>query len=785
MAGLIPFEYQDIPNWFSKNYQSNPDFRNFIFSSALGLAGVIGISKVWLRSLDELELKKPVYSVKLNFPQIEAREVADCLVQIEGILNGLAYQLQSERMSFEIHKTGNLIDLLVSCTSNELLNTIKRSFTTIKKLSMSEVIKDPLDIYSFKKGEEFAFANSSDASANAPTSATKGGNSKPHFIRQVYQAKSYFPINTQYQGFFKAVIDYLTSLESTQQASLLFCFKAIDRSYKIDQIISKKQLLREHERSLPPKTLQDISQYQAKQAGSIFLTRIYAVSNQKSVCSALCSKFGIFNSGSRNFYASKLLNRFNIFTSLHFSPLRLVQKRFVPQDTFFIRWLRKSYGSYLNTRELALLFHPDIIKRGAFKTQKVNILEASPDFVNPKADSILVGKSYKLTGEKLPIYLSANTRRRHNYLVGTTGSGKSTMLIREALSVAERGQQALVFFDPHQVDLVKVALRLQDWERVVYFDLTAENSQNIISFNPLFSFGTSITEKTSLAQDIIHILSEQAREKGQEMGTTILNMINLLVTTGVHFADAYYQFLIKQDYPPEVAKKRVFEKQITLPDLAFCLRKGAKYEPMFAKVFEDYTGSITTHVWTGSVRDSYSLNQAIISGIENRFVDFTNDTILPMLEGNKFRIDELVQQKKIILIPITNQSVGITTKKLLTKLTNISIWSSVQRLYDPSEPYICSIIIDEVQEAINPVIPRMLSEARKFGVSVTLAHQYLNQLVVGNDSSFLNAILGNVGSASIFQMQNIQEVKNISAIFGGEVSEQDVKTPILWTKILV
>jgi hypothetical protein len=75
-----------------------------------------------------------------------------------------------------------------------------------------------------------------------------------------------------------------------------------------------------------------------------------------------------------------------------------------------------------------------------------------------------------------------------------------------------------------------------------------------------------------------------------------------------------------------------------------------------------------------------------------------------------------------------------------------------------------------MQEAESPLLPRMLSEARKYGASLILAHQYLNQV----SKTFLNSVLGNVGSTLIFNMGNQQEVKEIVGLFAGDIEEKDI-----------
>ena len=165
------------------------------------------------------------------------------------------------------------------------------------------------------------------------------------------------------------------------------------------------------------------------------------------------------------------------------------------------------------------------------------------------------------------------------------------------------------------------------------------------------------------------------------------------------------------------------------------------------------------------------INTGILDGIDNRLSNLLTDTIMPIFEGNSYRIQDFIQQNKKVLIPISETSFGNISKKMITKLLLSQTWSYVQRSYNPDEEAEkVQIIIDEMQEAESPLLPRMLSEARKYGASLILAHQYLSQV----STKFLNSVLGNVGSALIFNMGNQQEIKEVVGLFGGDIQDKDI-----------
>jgi Type IV secretion-system coupling protein DNA-binding domain len=224
----------------------------------------------------------------------------------------------------------------------------------------------------------------------------------------------------------------------------------------------------------------------------------------------------------------------------------------------------------------------------------------------------------------------------------------------------------------------------------------------------------------------------------------------------------------EQGLNEDEADKLVREKQITLADIPFILNTNYGFRTFLEEIFRNGTDNIAL-TWQNQVPDM-RINTAILDGIDNRLANITTDSILPILEGSKFNITELVKQKKIILIPNTEPLFGIKGKRLLPQLMMTELWAELQREQNPENKEKVVVIIDEVEEVQLPIIITMLAQARKYGLSLVLANQYLFQL----KEWFTQAILGNVANLFIFKMRNKDEVKYITPLFNGRVTELDI-----------
>ncbi|MCT1862810.1 hypothetical protein HMPREF3086_01535 [Dietzia sp. HMSC21D01] len=120
---------------------------------------------------------------------------------------------------------------------------------------------------------------------------------------------------------------------------------------------------------------------------------------------------------------------------------------------------------------------------------------------------------------------------------------------------------------------------------------------------------------------------------------------------------------------------------------------------------------------------------------------------------------EVMDSGRIVLVDLSKAALGETSSRLLGYLLLNSFWTSaLQRKSDRT----FSLFVDEVQSFSSSTLPDMLSEGRKFRLSVIVAHQYLGQL----DTRLRNALDGNVGTTLAFGC-SASDAPEIAARFGG------------------
>lgn len=673
--------------------------------------------------------KRQTYKLQVRFPYIKQEEEDSYIALMESFFASLKTLLKRESMSFEVYKVNKYIEIVITSTNKRTLESIKHYLTNIKGIKIMDLINDPIELFS-----------------------------KPN-IRRYYLRNNYYTINLNEKNFFKSLINAFSSLEEDEKGAVAFLLRSIDLTHSIDKEVKKyKQFTNQKESSISKNLLR-------KRSKNNYLVQIYSLADSSDTNKKLAS---IFDS----------LNEENIFinTSTIFPIFNSIKKRFIEPKNIFTSLLRPYFGSYFNSSELATMLHPTVVNRGAYRQNECEVLEAPPEFLNKKKDNILIGKSVLNNGQETKIYFPIENFKRHAHIVGKTGVGKSTLIKNFAKSLIENeDKKSVIIFDPHGNDLVDVALRLKDWENIIYFNLGKTNKTP--TFNPLFSFNTTNREKDRRKEQVISILREESFKRDQNLGTSIEKLLSFLVTTAIHFPDAYFRYItVEKKVSPEKAKEIVMERQITFPDLPSILRRNSKFSNLMKIIFKNYEEPIGLN-WTTNLQE-YALQTAILDGLENRLQFLVKDSLIPFFEGSKFNIVDIVASQKHLLFPLTIESFGVESRPIVTKLLLNELWLNVQSIEEKKRNETV-IFIDEFQNAQLEVMKTILSEARKYKISLVLGNQYLSQLY----DDIRDAILGNVGSIFPFQLGR-KEAEFIAPVFNGKVDADDISSLSLFNGYL-
>lgn len=379
----------------------------------------------------------------------------------------------------------------------------------------------------------------------------------------------------------------------------------------------------------------------------------------------------------------------------------------------------------LSIEELASFYHFPASAIGVPKLKTLKYKAAEPP-VNLPAEGIVLGESI-YRGGKIPIRIGTKDRRRHMYVIGQTGTGKTTFMKNMVRQDIVNGEGVAVI-DPHG-DMVRDILESVPPERkndVVWFD-PGDTSRpfglNLLEFDP-----KRPEQKTLVVNELLAIFKKLFSE--ESMGPMF---------------DQYFRssaLLLLSDYANEAP---------TLLDIPRVLTDAAYRKDKLSRE----TNDVIKNFWekeaekAGGEAKLENIAPYITSKI-NGFVadEFLRPIISQKTSSLNFR--DAMDNKKIILVNLSKGKLGevnaslvglvIVSKLLVAALSRVDIAED-----DRSDFF---LYIDEFQSFTTDSIATILSEARKYKLNLVIAHQFIQQL----EDDIRGAVFGNVGSTVAFRV---------------------------------
>ena len=438
----------------------------------------------------------------------------------------------------------------------------------------------------------------------------------------------------------------------------------------------------------------------------------------------------IASAGSQ-FQADDILNGLTAGFSQFTSPMRNEFKVVKPRnpksliEKFIYRTFDDSQKMTLSAEEIASFYHLPISSTETPRVKWLKAKEAPPPENMPK-EGLLLGESV-FHGATKPVYLTDEDRRRHIYVVGQTGTGKSTLLNNLLIEDILRGKGVAVI-DPHG-ELVEKALAFVPKERlddVIYFDpgdLTRPIGLNMLDHDP-----GKPEERTFIVNEMQSIFNKLF--DSETMGPMFEQyMRNALL-------------LLMEDMPNEPAT--LVEVPRIFTDSAYRMRKLARiHNPVVIDFWEKEA------VKAGGEASLANMTPYITS----KFGGFiTNDYMRPIIGQAKsaFNFREVMDSGKILLINLSKGKIGDINASLLGMVvTGKILMAALSRTgSDDVSRRDFNLYIDEFQNFTTDSIATILSEARKYHLSLTMAHQFIAQLT----DTIKAAVFGNVGSELVMRV---------------------------------
>jgi hypothetical protein len=373
----------------------------------------------------------------------------------------------------------------------------------------------------------------------------------------------------------------------------------------------------------------------------------------------------------------------------------------------------------LNSVELATVFHlPDQNNSPTSQVQR----QMSKQVDGPTQimdDGFLLGYN-EFRGVKKPIRLSTNDRRRHTYIIGQTGTGKSVLLENLAFQDMMDGR-GFAFIDPHG-DSVEALLGKVPKERVedvIYFN--PGDMTNPIGLN-MFEFDHP-DQKDFLVQEAINMLyglydPGHTGIVGPRLEHIFRNCALLLMSdpSGGTFIDIP-KLLIDEDF----------------------MKSKLQY----------VTDQTVLDFWTKEFPDSQRSNESgeVVSWVVSKFGPFvSNDAMRNVIGQTKsgFNLRDVMDNKKILLVNLSKGRMGELNSKLLGIIFVMKFQAAAMGRADTPEDQRTdfSLYVDEFQNFATESFESILSEARKYRLNLILGNQFMTQLT----DKIREAIIGNVGT---------------------------------------
>lgn len=326
--------------------------------------------------------------------------------------------------------------------------------------------------------------------------------------------------------------------------------------------------------------------------------------------------------------------------------------------------------------------------------------------------------NYRNTNQKFGI--QDKDRLQHIYCIGKSGTGKSTLLKSMAISDINRGN-GIGLVDPHGDVTRELITNIPEWRKqdLIYFN--PKDPNNTVTFNPLH--GIPSNYHYLVASGLISTFKKiWADTWGVRMEHILrFSLLALLCYPNATLLDI--QTLLTNREFREKVLLYVIDKHV----LSFWINEFDRYTPSF--------------------------RSEAISPILNKTGIFLASVPLRNVVGQKakgLKFQEIMDKKKLLICNLSKGELGEDTSTILGSMIVTAIQLAAMHRAKQEEslrvPYY--LYIDECHSFITLSFADILSEARKYGLSIFLCHQYIEQL----DERVIKAVFGNVGTLISFRI---------------------------------
>lgn len=400
--------------------------------------------------------------------------------------------------------------------------------------------------------------------------------------------------------------------------------------------------------------------------------------------------------------------------------------------------------SVLNSEELASIYHFPNKQITTPHIYWVNAKTAPAPAQIPTSGLYLGLSNYR--GIKRPVYIGEDDRRRHMYIIGKTGTGKSEFLKEMILQDIKAGK-GVCFIDPH--DTI---------DTLILPNIPPERVEDVIYFYP----GDSERPMG------LNLLEAHNEDEQHFAATAVINMMYKLF-------DPYKTGIVGPRFEHGVRNAMLTVMQAcpggTFVEVMQAMQRSDFVQELLPRV----TDPIVRRYWTDQIAQTADFHKSeVLDYTVSKFGRFVTNKLIRNIIGqpqSSFDFREVMDKGKILLINLAKGQIGEENSNFLGLIIVPRILMAAMSRQDvPQEArrdfY---LYVDEFQNFATPDFAQILSEARKFRLNLIVANQFIGQV----EEEVKNAIFGNVGTIGCFRV-GVTDANYLAREFAPVFTEDDL-----------
>jgi len=398
--------------------------------------------------------------------------------------------------------------------------------------------------------------------------------------------------------------------------------------------------------------------------------------------------------------------------------------------------------SILNSEELATIFHFPNRSITTPNIQWLNAKRAPAPSIVPE-EGLFLGMSV-FRGIKRRVCVSDDDRRRHIYIIGATGTGKSELLKQMMLQDMKEGK-GICFIDPH--DTVRQLLPL----------IPPERAEDVIYFNP------ADTERPMG----LNLLEAKTEDEKHFVATSVINLMYKLF-------DPYKTGIVGPRFEHGVRNAMLTamaEEGNTFIEVVRIMTDSRFTQELLPKV----TDPMVRRYWTDQIAQTADFHKSeVLDYTVSKFGRFVTNRMMRNIIGqskSSFSFRKVMDEGKILLIDLAKGELGEENSSFLGLILVPRILMAAMSRQDTPEEKRRDfyLYVDEFQNFATPDFAVILSEARKYRLNLCVANQFIGQM----EEEVKNAVFGNVGTKIAFRV-GVSDASYLAREFAPVFSEEDL-----------